>query len=149
YIKLKDKKRSQSLYKKLKALKGKKRDTLFSNFVSTHSLSKKETNNLGKWAQPISDKTPFRQNLGENHPQITPKVLKAKQNELLQPILSQGHYYIVKVDRTIKAQSFDYEKIKDQVKNDYAATKQQSLYQGLIENTLKTQNVQFFLENIK
>ncbi len=79
----------------------------------------------------------------------THKILKVKERKWTGPILNKGYFYIVYVIKKHKGVTPTYDQIKKQVATDYKTLKAQELYQEMIGEILKTDDVKLFVENIK
>lgn len=77
------------------------------------------------------------------------KILKSKIRSWTKPILSKGKYTVFYILDKKQAGMPKYETIKYQVEQDYRMEKSKNLYQKLIQDSLKAEDVKLYVERLK
>ncbi len=128
-LKIKDKKAADALYEKLKAGE---------NFDKVAKENNATTSELTQEA-PF-----FSLNAADKG-----KLLALAKGEVSAPMLAEGHFLLVKVLDRKAGQEANFEDAKGRVEQDYKMEKGQRAYQELLDETLKTNKVEFFLDKLK
>ena len=138
-IKVKSKKTASEVYKKFH------NGMDFDKLVQKYSTDKQTKQFEGQVKLLVIKGTPFL----SKDTLISDKILKLNKNQLTKPTLFAGHYYLFKVNKKNREQKPTFDQVKSQVENDYKGEKSSALYQELVTQVLKTEDVQILQENIK
>lgn len=141
-IKVKTKEKSMEVNKKLKA------GTPFQALVKQYSEDQQTKAHGGEWREGIEEDTPF---LSDNHDSLKANkmIFATDVGKWTGPLLSQGAYYIFLVRKKEKAKERPYAEIKPQVEQDYRRSKEGEHYQNLMQETLKHEDLTFYLDRVK
>lgn len=85
---------------------------------------------------------------GLTNEQIKP-VFNGKPKSWSEPILSKGKYHLFYIREKVEAQKRSFEQVKEMVEQAYKLTKQQNLYQKLVQDSMKSQDVKVYAERLK
>lgn len=80
--------------------------------------------------------------------EVSAALFGRKTGEITQPVAAGDAWYVFRIEETRPAQLPDFDEVKDRVKNDYSMQKLKVLYQGMLDQTLKSSDVKLYLEKI-
>ena len=81
-------------------------------------------------------------------PEQLTNIFATKPGKSSKPILNKGIYYIAKIESTIPRKEYSFEEVKQIVEQNYKMEKSKNLYQQLIQDSVKGDDIKLYPENL-